>query len=486
MGFELLWFLISLAVIKLVVHFVNRIITDTFLARKIIHILVGLIVCGLLYLFRDWTWLVLLGVAFVAINGWDIFRRNHVAMSNLEHNWGTIFFPLAFIFLILYWGYAFRELILTSFLIMVISDSLAGIVGRFRGGIPSVILCEPKTITGSFIFFIASGLIGALALVFLFALPFLPSLWLALMIALLLTLVEALSVGGIDNLTVPVFASFFYQTAIETPIIAGTRLFVGIMICFLIVYLAWRNRWLDLGGNIAAFFLGTTILFLTDWFWIFPLLFFFFSGSFLSQWKKDLKTELTHWQEVSGRNVFQVFANASIALLPAFFYNQTHELYWLYCYMAAIAAMTADTWASELGMVGKSSAYSILSFKPVAHGLSGAVSARGLLMAVAGGLIVPVFLRLVYPSVSWLVIVLIGFSAWLGQIVDSILGATIQARYICPVCNHPVEFSKHCHQQTSLSQGWRFINNHWVNFISSCAAMLIFAIFFHWFDLHVN
>jgi hypothetical protein len=55
------------------------------------------------------------------------------------------------------------------------------------------------------------------------------------------------------------------------------------------------------------------------------------------------------------------------------------------------------------------------------------------------------------------------------KLLDSLLGATVQAIYTCPTCNKETE--RHpthtCGTQTVLKRGWPWLNNDWVN--TACA-----------------
>jgi uncharacterized membrane protein len=55
-----------------------------------------------------------------------------------------------------------------------------------------------------------------------------------------------------------------------------------------------------------------------------------------------------------------------------------------------------------------------------------------------------------------------------GSLFDSLLGATVQAIYFCPTCQKETEQKLHtCGTPTTIKRGWRWLNNDWVNFISS-------------------
>jgi uncharacterized membrane protein len=68
-----------------------------------------------------------------------------------------------------------------------------------------------------------------------------------------------------------------------------------------------------------------------------------------------------------------------------------------------------------------------------------------------------------FYDVSLLFVLLITISGFLGSVVDSILGATVQAQYKCPNCNKITEKISHCRNKTLLESGYKWVNNDVVN-----------------------
>ncbi|HEX7343235.1 MAG TPA: DUF92 domain-containing protein, partial [bacterium] len=138
-------------------------------------------------------------------------------------------------------------------------------------------------------------------------------------------------------------------------------------------------------------------------------------------------------------------------------------------YAASLAAANADTWSTEIGLMFGRKPRSIASGKPVPPGTSGGVTAAGLLGAAAGAIFIAWVSHLSsgigLNANALLVIVFAGIG---GSLFDSLLGATLQARYVCPVCSKETERNVHCEQPTAFIGGMRWLNNDGVNFL--CAA----------------
>ena len=151
----------------------------------------------------------------------------------------------------------------------------------------------------------------------------------------------------------------------------------------------------------------------------------------------------------------------------------------LAAFLASFAAASADTWASELGVLAKGNPRSILSLKTVVRGTSGGVSLPGTLASLAGALFIALLAGgwilwgpaagswgpSVLPGLIWIVTVA-GFA---GSLVDSLLGAGVQARYREP-SGMLTERPSSAGVPHELVEGFSWINNDAVNFLSICAA----------------
>lgn len=91
-------------------------------------------------------------------------------------------------------------------------------------------------------------------------------------------------------------------------------------------------------------------------------------------------------------------------------------------YVGSVAAILADKFASELGVLG-GEPICLLTLKPAKRGESGCVSAMGTLMSLNGALLIGLAAHFLMPGIvpPWkmVLITLIGFS---GSLADSIAG----------------------------------------------------------------
>jgi uncharacterized protein (TIGR00297 family) len=248
------------------------------------------------------------------------------------------------------------------------------------------------------------------------------------------------------------------------------QLILGFIIAIFIAYLAHRVRTLNKSGAYAAGFTGTIIFGIGGWQWAILLLTFFITSSVLSRAFKQRKQGLNEkYSKGHHRDAGQVFGNGGIATLFAALHFFFPDSLWPWLgFAAALAAVNADTWATELGVLNPGSPRIITNLrKAVEKGTSGGISLTGTLAALAGAGLIGMLASFLGPqpaSVSiGLIITLAGLA---GSLFDSLLGATVQAIYYCPKHNketeqHPVHT---CGTPTTQIRGWSWLDNDWVNF----------------------
>lgn len=260
------------------------------------------------------------------------------------------------------------------------------------------------------------------------------------------------------------------------------RLLSGLLFSTGISLLAYRRRSLSRSGIAGAIITGTTTFGLGGWPWGLSLIFFFISSSIFSHFRAPDKahTAADKFSKGGQRDIGQVAANGGIATLLALGYGLVSSASLQQVlqagYSGALATATADTWATELGVLSLQQPRLITTGKPVAPGTSGGItllgSAAAALGALASGLFFWLLQRCQKSLASLPLIALV--SGLGGSIVDSIVGATLQAMYFCPVCEKETERRVHnCGTRTMPLRGVTWLNNDVVNFLATLFGALL-------------
>jgi uncharacterized protein (TIGR00297 family) len=257
----------------------------------------------------------------------------------------------------------------------------------------------------------------------------------------------------------------------------GTQVLVGFLLGITIAALAWRARALSTSGALAAALTGGLIFGFGGLPWAVILLTFFISSSALSRLFLLRKAAVEEkFAKGSRRDWGQVFANGGLGALLATWYGLqaagfVPEVSWVWAaFVGAMAAVNADTWATELGVLSTMPPRLITTGRSVPRGTSGGVSLQGYVAVLAGSLLVggaAAFFSLDTERLPLLLLSCLG--GLVGSSLDSVLGATVQAIYFCPVCHKETErHPQHsCGAQTTPLRGWRWMNNDFVNFLCS-------------------
>lgn len=250
------------------------------------------------------------------------------------------------------------------------------------------------------------------------------------------------------------------------------RAVTGGVLSVLVALAAHRTRTLSTSGAIAGALVGTTSI-AAGWSWGLLLLSFFVSSSALSKLGEREKAERVGPVVEKGgqRDVGQVLANAAVLGAAALGYLLFPSPVWYAMGAGAVAASTADTWATEVGTFVGGEPISIISGNRVPPGTSGGVSLVGTAAAVAGALFIAAGATLANWPVPFTAIALGGIA---GALADSLLGGTLQARRWCELCARATERRMHnCGTATRHAAGLEKVDNDAVNAICSGVGALV-------------
>ena len=234
----------------------------------------------------------------------------------------------------------------------------------------------------------------------------------------------------------------------------------------------WRNA-LSPSGAAGAAAVGTAIFGAGGLRASALLLLFFGSSTALSR----LSGAITSCAGQAGpeRTLAQVLANGALPAILAVCDHVRPSPRVAAAYAGALAAANADTWATEIGALSAVAPRLITSGRRVQRGVSGAVTPLGTLASLAGALVVGAGHAALTgrPAATQR----LGVAGLAGSLADSVLGATLQAVYVCQRCGQCTEDRRHAHgtdaPALTLVRGLPLMTNDTVNLCASLVGALV-------------
>lgn len=242
------------------------------------------------------------------------------------------------------------------------------------------------------------------------------------------------------------------------------RIVLGFLAAAVVALAAFRLKALSHSGALAAVGVGA-IAVATGWQFSVLLISFFVAATAVSRFGDRAKAErISAIADKGGqRDALQVLANGGVFALACLVHLLLPGPGPAVAAVGALAAASADTWATEVGTLISPQPRSILSWKRVPPGTSGAVSAPGTLAMIWGAMLIGAVASVsgFGPGIFWAAVV----AGCGGALVDSFLGAGLQSRRWCVRCGAFTERPVHsCGRSTQQISGVRWLNNDVVNF----------------------
>jgi len=392
--------------------------------RKLIHLIIGLLVFILTFILAReiLLWLIIAGTLFSFLTfNYDKFCILH---KTNDASLGTLFYPLGILssYLILYkMPISYFQ---TSLMVLTISDTLAYIVGQIKKGNGWFrILHDRKS---------AHGIMGYAFSAIIIFYVFLPSkltndIFFMSILILISVVFEIISWRGSDNFTIPFGLALFFGITHKGLLDFA---YLTCIIIFMIagIYLFFKWNVLTRIGALAAWFIGVYLLGVMGWKWFEPVLIFFISSVLFT---KIHDFVIKTGKKSNGRNAWQVTANILWAVISSVLFLLTQNDLFIYLFIAFVAAVTADTWASEIGPIFNRRSFSLADFQMHEAGITGGISFIGTMAALAGAFCISVVsYYLFFGQLNWNMILILSFSAFLACFTDTLLGTFLEDKLI--------------------------------------------------------
>jgi uncharacterized protein (TIGR00297 family) len=256
------------------------------------------------------------------------------------------------------------------------------------------------------------------------------------------------------------------QLLFDSQIFLTFNFAAAILPAILISLFSYLFKLLTFSGASAVFVLAFLIFGIGGWQWTVPILTFFILSSFLSKIRQKKKPGLDNTFAKTGRrDALQVIANGGAAAVIILLFAYDSREHYYFAYVSSIAAVCADTWATEAGTFFNNKTYNILNFKEVEQGTSGGVSAAGFVASLAGAFVIALSsLIWVNENISLYICIVVA-AGFFGSIVDSIGGSVLQSQHKCSVCSLTIEKNFHCGTAAARVKGIKFISNDFINIL---------------------
>jgi len=249
-------------------------------------------------------------------------------------------------------------------------------------------------------------------------------------------------------------------------------------------------------GLAGALVTGTMIYAFGGAVWWGLLVVFFVLSSALSHYRCADKEQVARDFEKGGtRDLGQVLANGGLGALLALAWFVTGHPALFAAFVGAMATVTADTWATELGVLSPRPPRLVTTWRPVPPGTSGGITVAGTLASAAGGLVIGGAAVLLLLAVRMVgegpagpgglreqlsLLLAAGVGGLAGSLFDSLLGATVQAIHYSEVREKETERAVEADGTPNRRvRGLPWMNNDRVNFLASAAGALAAAVVWH-------
>lgn len=194
-----------------------------------------------------------------------------------------------------------------------------------------------------------------------------------------------------------------------------------VLALFILGIVTYKRNALDLLGSLTMVLMGIIIIFSAGANWLLLLVIFLIMTLLATRYSRAYKRSLGEYE--GRRSSKNVISNGIVAFMMAAFGG--YYLPFVGGFVGAIATATADTLASEIGVLQQPRL--ITTFQKVDPGTNGAVSVLGTAVGIVGALIIGIsaFLLGIVPNPLSAIVVSV-ISGTVGCFMDSFLGATFE------------------------------------------------------------
>ena len=244
---------------------------ETEYTRKLSHMGAGFIVVAFPWLIDHTLTVAVLALSFfVLLLGGKLTGLLESVHGVDRRTSGAYYYPLAV--LGIFWMSQGEPLLYCPpIAVLAISDTGAAIVGKRMGRRKYQVMDGARSVEGSLTFFGLTFTI-VLAALAIAGRPGWPEMLLVtLVVAIMATATEAISVRGADNLFIPYACFLILERALRMGLAELSGWFEGMLVSLALLVLTWGRNGLTEAASITVFIVGTLAWSLGGWSWALPL-----------------------------------------------------------------------------------------------------------------------------------------------------------------------------------------------------------------------
>lgn len=160
--------------------------------------------------------------------------------------------------------------------ILAIADAAAALIGKKHGEHRYTIYDGERSLEGSLSFFVIAFVLS----VFFFVLAGVPAwpelICIALLLAIMTTALEGISIFGLDNILIPYGGFLILERTLNQGLYELSAWFEGMILSFFLLFFSWKKLGLTEAAALSIFVSGSFAWAIGDWFWSAPLLSLYF------------------------------------------------------------------------------------------------------------------------------------------------------------------------------------------------------------------
>ena len=241
-------------------------------SRKLVHLAGGVTCLAFPFLVRSPVVVLGMAVALTAVfalgGRWGVLQSLHGIDRPSR---GAEYYPLA-VFLVFLVAQDRPWLYVSAVLVLAVADAFAALVGSRYGAVRYEVEDEQKSLEGSLVFLVIAFLAIHLPVLLMTDLPRGLTVLAALLVAVLVTGFEAISLRGADNLFVPVAVVVILAKITSKPLSEVVFQCLSLAVICLVLGLAVRRfRSFNAGGAITFILFAYGAWSLGSWHWALPV-----------------------------------------------------------------------------------------------------------------------------------------------------------------------------------------------------------------------